>query len=219
MISMVRVEARRQQRRDRDQQKEGRNRKHDLEDPRNHQVDPRAEIAGDRAEDNADQQRDPDRDKTDGERNARAVDHAGSHVAAQLIRTEQMFCRRRFQRFEQIDVTRPIGNRRIQRFRTFELFEIDVEQFRRPLPQLGADEIAAQDGEIAFALVIQVVRFVVGDKIREQRHEYEQADDVEPGERDRIVFEAPPDIRPESLGDVGVCRAGRLLCGLELNCR
>src|SRR5262249_21218755 len=72
---------------------------------------------------------------------------------------------------------------------------------------------------IALALILQVIRFIVGDKIGEQRHEYKQTDHVESCECDGIALKAPPNIGPESFGNVvNVLFAGRHLFGSARTC-
>src|SRR5882724_5737311 len=61
----------------------------DLDQALDQDVDPAAVIAGDAADDDAEGEADGDADEADGERDARAVEDAREHVAAEPVGAEQ----------------------------------------------------------------------------------------------------------------------------------
>src|ERR1043166_6919557 len=84
---------------------------------------------------------------------------------------------RPIERFEQIDVARPIRVR-WKDFSAVEPLEIDIQQFWRPMGNSQTDQIAAQDRKISFSAILDIIRLVVGNKIREQRNQRQKTNEL-----------------------------------------
>ena len=93
-INFTQTGAEKSDERDR-QQKSGKSEKNIKNIARQNFIDPAAVKSGDRADDHADERRNGDDDNPDLKRNSRAENETRKNVAAERVRAEPMFSRRR----------------------------------------------------------------------------------------------------------------------------
>ena len=84
---------------------------------------------------------------------------------------------------------------------------VEVAQRRRLRHQAGGDGVVDQDRRVGLALHPNQVRLLVGDEVREHRHEGERQDTVEADHRTPVVTVLPPDEAGVALGAHGLAHA------------